>query len=267
MAEQPDDIKYIVICGGVARCRTYRSGGQIVHAPAAARTASGVRAVFRDGRDNREIEDYLFSKREEAQRSILNRTVDPTALTWNNESGERGRPRIYLAGFHVFRPDWGEYGPLLREKCAAYGFEGLSPMDNEPFDNLDGPGRAAMIFYLNEGLIREADIVMADLNPFRGHEPDSGTVFECGFGYALGKKVYGYISDGRSMREKLEPGIDARTGTFTDGMTVENFDLPLNLMLSVPLTVVVGGPEECLARIKVDMEKEVEKKKPAARRG
>lgn len=37
--------------------------------------------------------------------------------------------------------------------------------------------------------IEAADIVMANVQDFRGHEPDSGTVFEIGYAIGRGKAV------------------------------------------------------------------------------
>ncbi|WP_203457165.1 nucleoside 2-deoxyribosyltransferase [Paenibacillus tepidiphilus] len=237
---------YIVIAGVVAKCRKRIIGGETfyVKPPYDGR----YRAVFRDTGNAADVEPYVFETKQEAQRVILDQLSDPSPLTWR----AFGRPKIYLAGFHVFRPDAVEYGRSLRELCNEYGFEGLVPLDKENYDNLDRRETGTMIFYANEGLIREADIVMADLNPFRGAEPDSGTVFECGFGYALGKRVYGYISDGRSMRERLASGFDPLTGLYSDGMHVEDFDMPLNLMLSVSTIIVTGGLEGCLVQARKD---------------
>lgn len=43
------------------------------------------------------------------------------------------------------------------------------------------------IYHANLEMIRSADAVLANLNAFRGIEPDSGTCFEVGFATALGK--------------------------------------------------------------------------------
>jgi len=171
------------------------------------------------------------------------------------DSGAEGgrKAKIYIAGCHVFRPDADEYGLKLRKLCERYGFDGMYPKDNEPVGHLGKREIAALIFRLNEEAIREADIVVADLNPFRGQEPDSGTSFECGFGYALGKRLYGYVSDGRSMRERLAGSIDEQTGLHADGMKVEDFDLSLNLMLSVSMKIVVGDFEACLRQVRSDI--------------
>ena len=55
------------------------------------------------------------------------------------------------------------------------------------------------IYRANIGLIAEADALLANLNPFRGTEPDSGTVFEIGYAIALGKRVVGYLEDARTV--------------------------------------------------------------------
>ncbi|WP_201281152.1 MULTISPECIES: nucleoside 2-deoxyribosyltransferase [Paenibacillus] len=238
--------QYIVIAGVVARCKARVFGGQTFYLQYP--YDGSVRAVNRESGGIADVESYVFGSKEAAQQAVLGKTLYPCALTWQ----AFGLPSIYLAGFHVFRPDAVEEGRRMRESCRRYGFEGLFPLDKENYDNLGQKETAAMIFHANDGLIREADIVMANLNPFRGAEPDSGTVFECGLGYALGKKLYGYIADGRSMSERLRASIDPTTELYSDGMHVENFDLPLNLMLAVPMDIVIGGLEECLLKARID---------------
>lgn len=141
--------------------------------------------------------------------------------------------KIYLAGFDVFAPDAKQRGAKMKMQCAGQGFIGLYPFDNEA-DNADD------IFTGNCGLIDQADIVIANLNPFRGAEPDSGTCFEVGYAFAKGKAVYGYLSDARTMREKLG-AQDA------DGFSVEDFGLPVNLMLAKGARIVEGDFAAALA--------------------
>ncbi|MFB5677136.1 nucleoside 2-deoxyribosyltransferase [Paenibacillus terreus] len=237
---------YIVLAGVVTKCRERTLGGRKYYLKPP--YDGSIRAAYRECGSGRDIVSYVFESKDEAQRAILDRGLEPYALTWR----QFPRPKVYLAGFHVFRPDAVEYGRAMREACGPYGFEGLFPLDKESYDNLGKKDTAAMIFHANEGLIREADIIMADLNVFRGAEPDSGTVFECGFGYAIGKKLYGYTSDGRPMKDRLAGSIDPGTGLCSDGMHVEDFGLPLNLMLSVPMTIVTGWLEQCLVRARQD---------------
>ena len=42
-----------------------------------------------------------------------------------------GHPKVYLAGFDVFREDAVELGEYLKRLCRAQGLEGLYPFDNE----------------------------------------------------------------------------------------------------------------------------------------
>ena len=140
---------------------------------------------------------------------------------------------IYLAGFEVFAPDARQRGARMKMMCAECGLIGLYPLDNEA-------GAASAIFAGNCALIDRADAVIANLNPFRGAEPDSGTCFEVGYAFAKGKRVYAYVSDTRTMQQKLGQ-------TDKDGFSVENFGLPLNLMLASAATVVKGGFAEALA--------------------
>ena len=101
---------------------------------------------------------------------------------------------LYLAGFDVFREDSIDYGKRLKALCRCYGFDGLYPLDNAAPADLQGPALATWIYQANVALIQRADAVMANVNPFRGAEPDSGTAFEMGYAVALGKPVWAYVS-------------------------------------------------------------------------
>lgn len=153
--------------------------------------------------------------------------------------------KVYLAGPDVFRPDVVEWAASARTICRRYGYEPLMPIDH-------GETEAPQIYQANIDLIRKAQIVVANLNPFRGGEPDSGTCFEVGYALALGKKVSGYVSKLESLRSRvnrIEQADSERTVDGT-GMAIENFNLPLNLMLAVPAQIVEGGLEECLKALR-----------------
>ena len=170
-----------------------------------------------------------------------------------NSRSEDNKPKVYLAGYDVFRTDAAEYGRQMKQLCGEYGFEGIFPLDKDIQPLPDRLKMAAAIFEGNVKLVRKADIIIANLNPFRGHEPDSGTVFECGLGFAWDKKLYGYVSDGRTIAEKLLFESDRETGLYKDGMQVENFGLPINLMLSIPVTIIEGVLEDALLRARQDL--------------
>ena len=98
---------------------------------------------------------------------------------------------------------------------------------------------------------------MANLNPFRGAEVDSGTAFEIGFAAALGKPVVGYVSQPEDLMQRVERlhgelAFDAAAETWRDkdGNLVENFGHTVNLMLAESCTaIVVGGLEQALIRL------------------
>lgn len=155
---------------------------------------------------------------------------------------------VYLAGPDVFRPDALAWAEAARDLLARHGHVALVPLDNEETT-------AAGIYRANIALIAQADAVLANLNPFRGAEPDSGTCFEVGHAIALGKRVIGYVDDARPLAVRLaaQQGSiqQSADGRLIDGagMTVENFGLPLNLMLAISSDIVAGGLEAALARL------------------
>lgn len=159
--------------------------------------------------------------------------------------------RIYLAGPEVFRPDAVAQGEALKALCARHGCTGLFPLDNALPPGLTEPGeQAAWIYRANLALIEQADGVLASLDFFRGAEPDSGTCFEVGYAVALGKPVVGYVPEAGSLAERIRARHPEWVGVGLldrDGWTLEEFGLPLNLMLAVPASIVVGGPEVALA--------------------
>ncbi len=156
--------------------------------------------------------------------------------------------KIYLAGPDVFRPDALAWAEQARAACAAAGHQALVPLDGVETT-------ATGIFDANIDLIRSADAVLANLNPFRGCEPDSGTCVEVGFALALGKPVIGYLASEETTTERVSrwqgQPLQESNGrpVDRDGLHVEDFGLRLNLMSAVPLRLVTGGLEEALAAL------------------
>lgn len=157
------------------------------------------------------------------------------------------RPRVYLAGFDVFRRDAREHGARLVAACAEFGFEGVYPLDAEAPADLDGPRKAAWIYRSNIDAIRAAEIVMANVNDFRGPgEPDSGTAFEIGYAAALGKEIWAYTSDAGTLIERV-PSTPGSEGRICDrGYFVEDFGLAKNLMIACAARIVQGDARACL---------------------
>ncbi len=157
--------------------------------------------------------------------------------------------KIYIAGPDVFEKNAVEIGKKYRDLCRKYGFEGLYPLDNEVDFSTGKKNAARQIFEANRKMIDECDIVVANLNPFRGKESDSGTVWECGYAFAKGKIVYGYMRDTREYLERFEKAeTKEENGRFYDmqGKVIEDFSHPLNLMLACSIKIVQGDFKEAL---------------------
>jgi len=157
--------------------------------------------------------------------------------------------KIYLAGPEVFDINALEIAEELKTICRKYGHEGLFPLDN--VINADSKKELSKkIFDANIKMIKKADAVIANLNNWRGFEPDSGTIFEVGFAYALNKKVLGYIDNPeKSYLEKVVENAETKNiSPFildNNEKIIEDFDNPVNLMISES-TDIYSSFEECV---------------------
>ncbi|NVM91058.1 nucleoside 2-deoxyribosyltransferase [Variovorax sp. SG517] len=158
------------------------------------------------------------------------------------------RPRIYLAGPDVFRRDARQHFAQLKTVCDKLGLEALPPSDGMIPSAVNEAEIAQRIYEINMGLLQQADGVVANLAPFRGVEPDSGTVFEVGVATARGLPVVAYgVPQGsyadrvkasqQTSREDLGPLRDA------NDLIVEDLGLPLNLMLACSVKFAPSAEE------------------------
>lgn len=144
--------------------------------------------------------------------------------------------RVYLAGPEVFLPHAAE---VLSAKCALVRAAGLTPLapgdadvpaDQSPFD------QGLHISSVDEGLMQQADAIIANLTPFRGVSADAGTAYELGFMAASGKPIFAYTNDARPYYARISS--DRLVMKTPDGITrcsngllVEDFAMADNLML------------------------------------
>lgn len=161
---------------------------------------------------------------------------------WHTPNMSR-RPRIYLAGPDVFRPDAAKYFALLAAVCERNGLQGLAPFD----ESITSSTSPRSIYANNMAMLRSADGMVANLAPFRGAEPDSGTVFEVGAAVALGLPVVAYGLPPGDYGSRVPGAQRDREGTLrdSDGRAIEDFGLPLNLMLARSV-MVASTAEEAL---------------------
>jgi nucleoside 2-deoxyribosyltransferase len=160
--------------------------------------------------------------------------------------------KAYLAGPDVFLPDAVKVLQSMQEKCKAAGFQGVIPIDNTfPEDYHDNVAVAMYIRNRNIDKIRDCQLVFANVSPFRGPHADDGTAFEVGYAIAMAKPVYCYSTDSnRTLLERIR-GMrlcDKDSTIDHDNWVVENFGLPVNLMLCH--AVIHSSFDEALAEAK-----------------
>ena len=161
--------------------------------------------------------------------------------------------KIYLAGPDVFLPDAMAHGQALQRMCADYGFIGVYPLDGALPEPLTATPRSAHhIYEANIVLLKGCDAVMANLQNFRGAEPDSGTAFEVGFAVASGLPVWGYGAPSQPITAQVPADAEGRD---VDGYHVEDFGLSRNLMLACSIQLVDGDVHACLAAMRASVEK------------
>lgn len=172
----------------------------------------------------------------------------------------RNRPRIYLAGPDVFFRDSEAVFAALRATCERLGLVGVEPSDGDLGHHFAGSDdeRAQRIYEGNIALIRGCDGVIANLMNFRGHEPDSGTVFEVGYAVALAKPVVAYGVAAGSYADRVCADVacvrDA-CGVLREcanGVMVEGLGQRLNLMLTRSAAIAPSAAA-ALARLAADL--------------
>ncbi|MBO0476137.1 nucleoside 2-deoxyribosyltransferase [Vagococcus sp. DIV0080] len=96
----------------------------------------------------------------------------------------------------------------------------------------------------NMSRINQAQLVIGDLNDYRGFECSNDVAFECGYAFQSGKTLYGYMEDTTPMIDRIPNTLI--DGKYKDpaGRDVENFDYPINLMFACSMDIVEGQLED-----------------------
>lgn len=102
---------------------------------------------------------------------------------------------IYLAG-PLFSEAEKQFNCWLKELLVREGFEVFLPQEDSNDAGDLREHRQEKIFHKNLAALRACDVVVAVLD---GVDVDSGTAFEVGYAYALGKPVVGLRTDFRTL--------------------------------------------------------------------
>jgi nucleoside 2-deoxyribosyltransferase len=152
------------------------------------------------------------------------------------------RLKAYLAGPDVFLPNAVEVGRRKVALCAQFGIDARYPLDNEVGNQGTRKQIAMTISRLNEALIQDCDLVIANLTPFRSPSIDPGTAFEIGYARALKKRIFGYSASAASLLERTRAFFDLERGATVDGAgnAIEDFGLHDNLMIDGAIAACGG---------------------------
>ena len=107
--------------------------------------------------------------------------------------------KIYLAA-SLFTLADRIFNARLAEFLRARGYAVWLPQENEP-----RKFSTAAVFTLDKSGIDRSDVVVANMD---GSDPDSGTSWECGYGYAKGKMVVTFRTDFRGIGEAEHAGYN-----------------------------------------------------------
>lgn len=146
----------------------------------------------------------------------------------------------YLAGPDVFLPEAAAQAARKVAICARHGILGRPPLNEDIASLLLLPDAEAWraIFAKDLALMRDCDIIIANLTPFRGPSADAGTLVELGWFLGAGKPIFAYSNSATPFAERSRRHLAAQPDAMP-GLTVGGFGLPDNLM--IPGAVLAGG--------------------------
>ena len=154
------------------------------------------------------------------------------------------KEKLFIASDVIYSSD-STAGETCLQICRTYGFDPALPERGE------NPGQAESAYQKTLKRIENCDIITADMNGFRGYEPDGGICFMVGLGYALGKRLYLYVDDEKGPTGHYPYTSLDENGVIIDkdGIFVSQLDQPVNLMLGCSSKVVIGDFENCIRTI------------------
>lgn len=206
-----------------------------------------------------DFDDCLKAFMNDIEQSYIERSFCRQAPKLVRPAPQRteGRPLVYLAGFERYDEDGREIYEEMKALCAACGMDASSPLDWAPGVEkiqTDNPYVwAGNVFDNYQQQVRNCDIIIANLNDYRGYEVNNDVGFECGMGFELGKKLYGYMDDAGPLIGRVPHLGAAREFRDQSGSNVENFNYPANLMFACSMDIREGSFAQVLPLIAEDL--------------
>lgn len=195
---------------------------------------------------------------EEEQKLKVSRKVMEDNVVLPTKADE-DRPCIFLSGIERYEQNAKKVLDKMKQICNDYGFDAVSPLDQAAevgtIEVSNAYMWAANVFDNNQQHVRNCDVVVANLNNFRGYEISNDVAFECGMGYQLSKKLYGYMDDISPLISKIPHLGENAEYRDQSGSNVENFNYPANLMFSCTMNILEGKFEEIIQKVAEDLQK------------
>lgn len=172
--------------------------------------------------------------------------------------------KIYIAGPECFYPNGYDLWDAFGKKAQYYGFGVTMPTTNTlDLTHADPRENADEIFRNCAFCMNQSTAIIADLETFRGAEPDGGSLFEIGMAYAQGLRCYGFTRDKRDMTHKYQAAT-LQDGVVCDaeGRILSYGNLPFCPSLIGSSKIIEGSFDDALKLLMLDID---ESRKAAAR--
>jgi nucleoside 2-deoxyribosyltransferase len=155
--------------------------------------------------------------------------------------------KAYLAGPDVFLPNAEAQARAKIQLCAAYGLAGIAPYNPNLDTTLPDAQLWRQIYEDDLQMMRNCDIIIANLTPFRGASADAGTLVELGWFLGTGKPPYGYSNSAQAFVARTQAQV-ALVPDPMPGIAVEDFGLADNLMIEGALPGGLVLPPDGVSR-------------------